>query len=217
MEISPDNLTISLRYKLLTGAIVPRPIAVVSTISEEGEHNVAPFSYFSIASHDPMALSVCITGTKPDRTAKDTLVNIKATGQFVISVATERFASEMVRTSAPLASGESEFAHAGLTPGTARRVAVPRIGESPVCFECELLQVVPVGTANLVLGKVLHIFVEDGLLDSRFRMDFDKLSAIGRLAGTSYSRTRDRLQFADQEFFPSDIHGKTKPESVPAR
>jgi flavin reductase (DIM6/NTAB) family NADH-FMN oxidoreductase RutF len=215
MEISPDDLTISHRYKLLTGAIVPRPIAVVSTISEDGKHNVAPFSYFSIASHDPMALSVCITGTKPDRSAKDTLVNIKATGQFVVSIATERFASEMVRTSAPLAKGESEFVHAGLTAGTAKRVAAPRIGESPVCFECELLQVIPVGTANLVLGKVLHIFVEDGLLDSRLRMDFDKLSAIGRLAGTSYSRIRDRLQFADEGFFPSDSRGTINPEVFP--
>jgi flavin reductase (DIM6/NTAB) family NADH-FMN oxidoreductase RutF len=207
MEISPDDLPIDLRYKLLTGTIVPRPIAMVSTSSEEGKHNVAPFSYFSIASHDPMALSVCITGNKPDKSAKDTLVNIKATGQFVISVATERFASEMVLTSAPLARGESEFAHSGLTPGTAKRVAAPRIGESPVCFECELLQIIPVGSANLVLGKVLHIYVEDGLLDSRFRMDFDRLSAIGRLAGTSYSRTRERLEFADQGFFPSATNG----------
>jgi len=205
MEISPDDLTINLRYKLLTGTIVPRPIAVVSTISVDGMHNVAPFSYFSIASHDPMTLSVCITGTKPDKSAKDTLLNIKATGQFVIGIATERFASEMVRTSAPLAQNESEFAHSGLTPAAAKRVAAPRVGESPVCFECELLQVIPVGTASLVLGKVLHIFVEDGLLDSRFRMDFDKLSAIGRLAGTSYSRTKDRLQFADQGFFPSAV------------
>jgi len=84
-----------------------------------------------------------------------------------------------------------------------------------MCFECELLQVIPVGTANLVLGKVLHIFVEDGLLDSRLRMDFDKLSAIGRLAGTSYSRIRDRLQFADEGFFPSDSRGTINREVFP--
>jgi flavin reductase (DIM6/NTAB) family NADH-FMN oxidoreductase RutF len=209
MEISPDDLSINLRYKLLTGAIVPRPIAVVSTISEDGIPNVAPFSYFSIASHEPMALSVCITGTKPDKSAKDTLVNIKATGQFVIGVATERFAAEMVRSSAPLAQGDSEFVLAGLTPSASNRVAAPRVGESPVSFECELMQIIPVGTANLVLGKVLHIFVEDGLLDSRFRMDFDKLSAIGRLAGTSYSRIRDRLQFPDEGFFPGNSSDQT--------
>ena len=109
MEMTPDDLAFDLRYKLLTGAVIPRPIALVSTSSEEGCLNVAPFSYFSIASHDPMALSICITGAKPDRSSKDTLLNIQETRQFIVSVVTERFAEAMVKTSAPLPREASEF------------------------------------------------------------------------------------------------------------
>ena len=172
MEISPANLNFEQKYKLLTGSIVPRPIALVSTISAAGLQNVAPFSYFSIANHNPMALSVCITGAKPDGTAKDTLRNILATRQFVVGVATESNAAAMVKASAPI-------------------------------------DIVPVGTSHLVRGTVVAAFVEDGLLDENFRMNFDQLAAVGRLAGTSYTRTTERLHYEDQGFFP----GRKRKES----
>ena len=199
MEIDPRALAFDLCYKLVIGCVVPRPIAVVSTVSVEGIPNVAPFSYFTVASHTPLSLAFTVGGLKGDGSLKDTLRNARfvedgGTGEFVVNVADESYADGMARTGESIPYGESEFHHAGLTPAPSRLVKAPRVGEASVSFECRTTHVIPIGIASLVIGEVRHIYVKDDLLDDRMRVDADKLAAIGRMAGNDYVRTRDRFE-----------------------
>lgn len=208
MHLAADHLPIEARYKLLTGTVIPRPIAVISTISAAGGLNVAPFSYFNIVGHAPMALSFAVAGPKPDGSLKDTLRNAHllaqgGTGEFVVNIATEHYAEQMAQTAAPLGVDVSEFAHAGLTPLPSHRVRPPRLAEAAVAFECRTLQVVEVGRSRLVIGEVVYLHLADGLVDERFRVDAARLRAIGRMAGSRYVRTTDTFVLDDEPFFPS--------------
>lgn len=207
MHLPADQLPVEARYKLLTGTVIPRPIAVVSTVSAEGVFNVAPFSYFNIVGHAPMALSFAVAGPKPDGTWKDTLRNVQlpaqgGTGEFVVNIATEHFAEAMARTATPLAANVSEFAFTGLTPVASELVRPPRIGEASVSFECRTLHVVEVGRSRLVIGEIVFLHLDDALVDERFRVDYGQLRAIGRLAGSRYVRTSDTFVPVDERFFP---------------
>jgi flavin reductase (DIM6/NTAB) family NADH-FMN oxidoreductase RutF len=199
MELDPQAMAFDLCYKLVIGCVVPRPIAVVSTVSVDGIPNVAPFSYFTVASHTPLSLAFTVGGLKGDGSIKDTLRNARfveegGTGEFVVNVADESYAAGMAKTGESIPYGESEFHHAGLTPVPSRLVKAPRVGEASVSFECRTTHVIPIGIARLVIGEVKHIYVRDGLLDDRMRVDADKLGAIGRMAGNDYVRTRDRFE-----------------------
>jgi flavin reductase (DIM6/NTAB) family NADH-FMN oxidoreductase RutF len=199
MEIDPQALAFDLCYKLVIGCVVPRPIAVVSTVSVEGLPNVAPFSYFTVASHTPLSLAFTVGGPKPDGAIKDTLRNARfvedgGVGEFVVNVADESYAGGMAKTGEALDHGESEFDHAGLTPAPSLVVKPPRVGEASVSFECRTTHIIPIGLARMVIGEVHHIHIRDHLVDERFRVDADKLLAIGRMAGNDYVRTRDRFE-----------------------
>ncbi len=179
--------------------MVPRPIAVVSTVSVDGIPNVAPFSYFTVASHTPLSLAFTVGGLKGDGSIKDTLRNARfvedgGVGEFVVNVADESYAAGMAKSGESIPYGESEFHHAGLTPAPSRLVKAPRVGEASVSFECRTTHVILIGIASLVIGEVRHIYVKDDLLDDRMRVDADKLAAIGRMAGNDYVRTRDRFE-----------------------
>jgi flavin reductase (DIM6/NTAB) family NADH-FMN oxidoreductase RutF len=199
MEIDPRVLAADLCYKLVIGCVVPRPIAVVSTVSVEGFLNVAPFSYFTVASHTPLSLAFTVGGPKSDGSIKDTLRNARfvgdgGIGEFVVNIADESYGPAMAKTGESLAHGESEFDHAGLTPQPSLVVKAPRVGEASVAFECVTTHIIPIGAANLVIGEVKHIYVRDDLVDDRYRIDAEKLAAIGRMAGNDYVRTRDRFE-----------------------
>ena len=203
MHIDPADLAQPERYKLLIGCIVPRPIAWVSTISPDGRSlNLAPFSFFNGVGSNPMTLLFC-PASKPDGSEKDTLRNCKptdegGTGEFVVNIATDALAQRMAASSEPLPYGESEFELAGLTTEASVVVRPPRVAESPVAFECRTVQVVRTtpGTAsgNIVIGRVVHVFVRDDLINERFHIDQGRLDAIGRLGGLMYTRTRDRFE-----------------------
>lgn len=205
MEIRPTELQVRDRYKLLIGAIVPRPIAVVATVSPHGEPNLAPFSFFCGVGSDPMTLAFC-PGNKPDGSEKDTLRNCApaaegGSGEFVVNVATEAWSRQMAATAEALPYGDSEFELAGLTPVASAVVRPPRVGESPLAFECRTLQVIrtnpgAAGGGNLVLGEVVYVHVDDGLLDARWHLDPERLRAIGRMGGPQYCRTGDRFEMA---------------------
>lgn len=203
MDLDPASLAPADRYKLLIGCIVPRPIALVSTVSPSGAPNLAPFSFFNGAGSDPMALLFC-PANKPDGTEKDSLRNAKpveegGTGEFVVNLATEAYAARVAGAAEPLPYGESEFDLVGLTPAPCVRVRPPRVAESPVAFECRTLQVIRLnpgktGGGNIVIGQVVHIHLADGLINERFHVDPERLAAIGRMGGLGYCRTRDRFQ-----------------------
>jgi flavin reductase (DIM6/NTAB) family NADH-FMN oxidoreductase RutF len=199
MEIDPKTMEPELCYKLVIGCVVPRPIAVVSTVSVDGLANVAPFSYFTVASHTPLSLAFTVGGPKPDGAIKDTFRNARfvedgGVGEFVVNIADESYSLEMAKTAESLEHGESEFHHAGLTPSPSRIVKPPRVGEAPVSFECRTTHVIPIGAARMIIGEVQRIHVRDDLLDARHRIDPDRLLAIGRMAGSDYLRTRDRFE-----------------------
>jgi len=199
LDIDPRTLSDEFRSKLLLGLVVPRPIAVVSTISRDGDFNVAPLSYFNDASDTPMALSFSMTGPKPDKTEKDTLRNVRrpaqgGMGEFVVNVASENYALAIAAAGASLPYGSSEFEYAGITPVPSRHVKAPHIAEAYAYFECRTRRIIRIGEAHMVIGTVLHMWMRDDLVDERLRVDADKLQAIGRLAGYDYCRTADRFQ-----------------------
>lgn len=203
MDINPADLTLSERYKLLIGGIVPRPIAFVSSMSPRGAHNLAPFSFFCGIGSNPMMLAFC-PANKADGSDKDTLRNVSpesegGLGEFVVNVASERYARSVAAAAEPLAYEDSEFALIGLTPGPSRVVRPPRVVESPLSFECRTVRVVRLNPGapsggNIVVGEVVWVHAAEGVVDARYRVNPDALAAIGRMGGFGYCRTRDRFE-----------------------
>jgi flavin reductase (DIM6/NTAB) family NADH-FMN oxidoreductase RutF len=181
--------------KLLVGAVLPRPIAFVSTLSALGVLNLAPFSFFTVVSSNPPV--VCFSsGIRRDGSKKDTLINIQATGEFVVNVVSEDFAAQMNVCSGEYPPEVDEFAVSGLTPVSSDLVKPPRVKESRVSMECRLMQIVQVSTkpggGSLVLGEVVRFHVDDAIMRNE-SIDPDKLRAIGRMGGPTYVRTTDRF------------------------
>lgn len=203
MELDPLDLAVPDRYKLLIGCIVPRPIAFVSSVSPDGRLNLAPFSFFNGVGSDPLALLFC-PANKPDGSEKDSLRNAKplaegGTGEFVVNLATESYATKVAAAAEPLPYGESEFELVDLAHTPSVRVRPPRVADSPVAFECRTLRVVRLNpgvpaAGNIVIGQVIHMHLADGLVNERFHVDPARLAAIGRMGGRGYCRTRDRFE-----------------------
>lgn len=203
MEIDPTRLEVAERYKLLIGAVVPRPIAFVSTVSQDGKHaNLAPFSFFTAVGSNPMTLMFC-PANNADGSEKDSLRNAKlreegGVGQFVVNVVSEAIAAQMAACAQELPYGESEFDLSKLTPAPSRVVKPARVKESLVSFECETTQVVRTnpgapGGGNVVFGRVAHVHVDDAIVNERYHIDPAKLAAVGRMAGLTYCTTRERF------------------------
>ncbi|CAA9540605.1 MAG: Nitrilotriacetate monooxygenase component B [uncultured Thermomicrobiales bacterium] len=185
------------RYGLLTSVVVPRPIAWVSSLDADGVPNLAPHSYFMILSTDPPILGFVSVGEK------DTLRNIRETGDYVINIAGEHLIEALNLSSADFPSRESEFAWAGLTPEPSRHVRAPAVAEAAVALECRLREVVPYGnTPNyLIVGDVAHLRLAEAVVRDG-RVAADLLRAVGRHGGPVYSRTADlftleRPRYAD--------------------
>ncbi|VAW31091.1 Nitrilotriacetate monooxygenase component B [hydrothermal vent metagenome] len=187
MIINPAKLNDTNRYKLITGSIVPRPIAWVSTMDKAGTLNLAPFSYFTAVSTNPMTLLFCPGWSSLRGRMKDTLYNVRAVGEFVINIVDES-TKEGMNLSA------TEFEWAGVTAAASQAIQVPRVAEAPIAFECTLQQIVVVnegpGGGAAVFGEVKSIYVRDGLLENG-RIPPEKLQPIGRLAGSSYAHLND--------------------------
>jgi flavin reductase (DIM6/NTAB) family NADH-FMN oxidoreductase RutF len=189
---SPANL-----YKLLISMVVPRPIAFVSSLDPQGIRNLAPFSFFMACSADPPV--VCfVAGHRPGPLpAKDTLTNILATKEFVVNIVSEEFAEKMNLTSAEVAPDVDEFSLSGLTPMASELVRPPRVAESHAHMECRLRETLQIsnesGAANtIIFGNVLRFHVDEAVIDG-YKIDPEKLRAIGRMGGPTYTRTRDRF------------------------
>jgi flavin reductase (DIM6/NTAB) family NADH-FMN oxidoreductase RutF len=181
-------------YKLLIGSVVPRPIGFISTVSVEGACNLAPFSFFNAVCGNPPV--VCFSASFRDP-RKDTYLNVKATGEFVVNIVSEEIAEKMNLTSGDYPPSGDEFEISGLTPVPCELVRAPRVAESHVSMECKLMQIIDVserpGGASLILGEVIRFHVDDNIVTD-FKIDPDKLRAIGRMGGNEYSRTRDRFE-----------------------
>jgi flavin reductase (DIM6/NTAB) family NADH-FMN oxidoreductase RutF len=195
--VDPQNQPYLDIYKLLIGSIVPRPIALVSTLSADGVRNLAPFSFFTGISSKPALICFCPGPRPAGGPRKDTLRNISMTKEFVVNIVSEEIAEAMNLTSGEYPPEVDEFDVAGLTAIPSDLVKPPRVGESHVNMECRLYLTIEFseepGGGNLVIGEVLRFHVDDRIVDN-FKIDPDKLRAIGRMGGpTSYTRTRDRI------------------------
>ncbi len=191
-----DFATISARerYKLLVSTIVPRPIAWIVSQDLHGHLNAAPFSFFNAFAGDPPVVGIGIGSHDPGR-PKDTRHNIRETGQFVVNLVSEEAAEVMNITAIEFERGVSEPHEAGLTTVPSVHVKAPRIAESPVSMECELLQIIDLGPEqSLVLGRVLAMHIrDDAVIDpAKHHIDTPKLKLIGRMHGAGwYARTTD--------------------------
>jgi len=189
-------------YKILIGSILPRPIAWVSTINREGVPNLAPFSFFTVASSNPPVLCFApalklevFEGTKKGK-PKDTLKNIQDTGEFVVNIVSRAVAEKMNQSSGSYPPGTSEFEKSGLTPAPSTHIAPPRVAESLINFECKLHQVISFGehpgAGNLVLGRIQCAHLHDSVYKNG-RIDIQELQPIGRLAGMEYCEVKERF------------------------
>jgi flavin reductase (DIM6/NTAB) family NADH-FMN oxidoreductase RutF len=196
MKIIPERLDKRDSHELLMSAVLPRPIAFVSTVGEDGVLNVAPFSCFAPISMKPALVCVQIS-RKRDGQKKDTLRNIEFTKDFVINAVDASMAEAMNQASADYPSNVDEFKEARLTPVTSDLVRAPRVAESPIHMECKLVQILEFGermtASNVVIGEVVLVHVRDELWAGD-QIDISKWKPIGRLGGQLYCRMTDRFE-----------------------
>lgn len=196
MEIDLPNLAPTDRYKFLTSVVVPRPIAWVTTLSDSGIVNAAPFSFFNVFGSKP-PLVVLGIGNRPDTgEPKDTVLNIKTSGQFVIHSVSEAQAQQMVKTSTALPHEESELTAYGLETTPSRKVAPPRIAGTAVALECELHSIQEIGQNRLIIAKVVHAAVDDTFYDSESgTINTAAMQLVGRMHGPDgYNKTSELFE-----------------------
>ena len=194
--LSLDILTYSEedRYKFLMGTVIPRPIALVTSLNEDGVLNAAPFSQFVVIAVSPPLLA--FVAKERTNALKDTVRNVLASGEFVINTVTERMAEQVQQCSTDYPPSVSEVERVGFHSIPSTIVRPSRVAESPVQFECRLHRTVEFGEpgsqSNLCVGEVLLVHYAEGVV-SGHRVKHEMMNALGRIAGRSYIRTRDRL------------------------
>ena len=203
MEVAPEALSRQSVYKILIGSVVPRPIGWISTVDKAGQPNLAPFSFFNVVCPKPPTVLFCpmIRGT--DGNTKDTLNNVKATGEFVVNIVTEELAPAMIASSVEIASDVNEFELTGLETAPSVVVRPPRVAHSPIHFECKLTQIVEIGNnpggGSVVIGEIVHLHVDERVLFGEDKIDLTVLKPIGRLAGSAYVRVTDLFEIERPE------------------
>ncbi|MBW6493261.1 MAG: flavin reductase family protein [Burkholderiaceae bacterium] len=191
-------------YLLLRDAVIPRPIAWVSSVDVDGRSNLAPYSFFNVCSNVPPVLGFAVGPRGKDKLTgalieKDTLANIKATGELVVNIVPEELIEPMVRTATGLEPGEDEFAFAGLTQAPSEKVRPGRVLGAPVAFECRLFQIVEVGTHHWVMGEIVRIHIDERIYVGAYKglnhrvdpLRVEALRPVGRLGRAYYTRLRE--------------------------
>ncbi|MGG1676465.1 flavin reductase family protein [Neobacillus sp. NRS-1170] len=191
LSINPSNLPAKENYKFLIGSIIPRPIAFVTSLSEEGVLNGAPFSYFNIVSANPPLLSISIQRNGGKR--KDTARNILHHREFVVHITDEKNVEKINITSATPPANESEVELAELSPTSSEKISVPGIKEAQIRFECILEHSLELGGNNsepscdFIIGRIVQYHIEPELYE-KGRINQEKLGAVSRLAGNDYAK-----------------------------
>ena len=188
MMMDPKDLAPAALYRFMTGVVVPRPIAFVSTVGAGGRFNAAPFSYFNAITSRPPLIGFSIGAREGG--PKDTLRNLREAGDFVVNVVSEPLLAHAVHAAGDWPEDVSEFEITGLTPVPSARVKSPRVGESPVSLECRLEREIALGEAVFVVGEIVYAHVDESVL-TEGRVDIAKLRPAGRLGGDGYSIVHD--------------------------
>jgi flavin reductase (DIM6/NTAB) family NADH-FMN oxidoreductase RutF len=181
------------KRSIFNAIVAPRPIGWISSLGADGSVNLAPFSHFNLVSTAPPVL-IFSCNTPSDRPAKDTLANVRETGEFVVNLATWPLREAVNRTSTPLPRGEDEFEFAQLEKAASIMVAPPRVAASPANLECKLLRIVGIEPeragdtpSHVVFGRIVGIHVADGMLDAAGRFDTARARPLTRLGGNQYA------------------------------
>jgi flavin reductase (DIM6/NTAB) family NADH-FMN oxidoreductase RutF len=192
MQFDPQIVAPQSIYKLLIGCVVPRPIAWVSSLSDDAIPNLAPFSFFMAVCNNPPTLA--FSSGRREGNQKDTVRNIEYTQDFVVNLVDDALAEQMNFTSGEYPPAVDEFALTGLTAAPGIKVKAPRVAEAPISMECRVVQILPVGHGphSLVLGEIVYFHIRDDLYDPNTgRIDMHRLHPVGRLAGNLYTHVHD--------------------------
>lgn len=207
IEVNPDTLNSRVLFNVMTGSIVPRPIAWVSTVSRRGINNLAPYSMFTAVCAKPPTIVFCPNYQLPDyddfsalNTAafaveKDTYRNIARSGEFVINFVDPALAAGMSATAEPVLPEVDEFELAGVTPAPSSLVSPPRVLESPISFECKLHDLITIGLVDggghIVVGTVVNMHFKPGVFDERNHINYDNFRPLGGLVGHRFAQITD--------------------------
>ena len=202
MIIDPANQSFSENHKLMIGSIVPRPIALVSTISKGSIKNVAPFSYFNGVCSNPPTIMFAPARRGYDGKTKDTLNNIRETNEFAINIVSEEIVEPMVACSTDYSHEVDEFKISDFTPIQCDKILAPRVEESKVVFECKLNTIIEIGPSKpgggfVVIGEIVLFHINDDVFKDG-KIDLSLLNPVGRLSGNNYSRVFDSFEVKRQ-------------------
>lgn len=194
LTVDPKEVPVPKMHGYLLGAVVPRPIAFASTVDKEGNINLSPFSFFNIFSANPPILVFSPSRRGRDNTTKHTYENILEVPEVVINIVNYSIVQQASLSSTEYDKGVNEFIKSGLTPVASERIKPPRVGESPVSFECKVNEVISLGSnggaGNLVICEVLLAHIKEEVLDEEGRIDPVKLDAVARMGGNYYCRAQ---------------------------
>jgi flavin reductase (DIM6/NTAB) family NADH-FMN oxidoreductase RutF len=201
ISYDPDTMKQHDRYKLLISLVIPRPIALVTTLGPTGVVNAAPFSFFNVFSEAP---PLCVLGlqAKPNGSLKDTSTHIRERGEFVVNLVDEALGAQMNQCAVDFPAGVSEIDAAKLSLLPGERVNIPRIAEAPGSLECRHYQTLEVSaTRRLVIGEIVHIHVREGLWDTdKMRIDMTKYHPLARLYGNFYASLGEPFTHVRQSY-----------------
>ena len=188
MDWRADQLSERERYKLLVNTVLPRPIALVSTVAETGAVNTAPFSFFNVMGSDPAIVALGLEGdAQSEDGIKDTTRNILANREFVVNLVDRPLVDAMSICGVRFPTGDAEHERAGLAMLPSVQIAPPRVAQSPVQYECRLHTVLAIGAArHVVIGEIVHLHIRDALLTPQGHIDIDAFNPIGRIHGSDW-------------------------------
>ncbi len=194
MKFDLEAIPASQTYKLLVGLVAPRPIALITSVNEEGRLNAAPFSAYNYLCTDPPIVGIGVTNRSGEpHVPKDTARNIRRTGEFVVNVVTEDIAEKMNICATDFPADLNEVELAGFTTAPSEKVNVPRLAEAHAAMECREFTTMEIGNSRIILGRVVSVYIEDRFVDAEGPyVKAEELHAIGRMNGLgNYVRTRD--------------------------
>lgn len=212
LEVNPDSLSSRVLFNVMTGSIVPRPIAWVSTVSRRGVKNLAPYSMFTAVCAKPPTVVFCPNYQLPDsddliydtvaiNVEKDTYRNITRSGEFVINMVGPKLGEAMAATAEQVAPEVDEFEMAGVTPAPSTFVAPPRVLESPISFECKLHDLITIGLVDggghIVVGTVVNMHFQKGVFDDRNHINYERYRPLGGLIGHQFAQISDLVDIVD--------------------
>lgn len=195
LSINPKDISVAKLHGYLLGAVVPRPIALASTIDQKGNINLSPFSFFNVFSANPPIMVFSPARRVRDNTTKDTLENVKQIKEVVINVVNHDMVQQMSLSSSEYPQGVNEFIKAGFTQVASDKVSPPGVGESPVRFECVVNDIIALGkeggAGNLVICEVVKLHINPNILDKEGKIDPSLLDAVARMGGAWYNRAKE--------------------------